>query len=116
MLIAERLHDHPFAGLWEFPGGKIDQDETPQAALRRELAEELAVEIGACEHFLSVEHDYPDRRVGIDFFLVTEWRNECRPLLGQQLRWVPVDSLRPDELLPANVPVITALQDRALPL
>ena len=109
VLLAERLHDHPFAGLWEFPGGKIDVGETPEAALRRELSEELAIEVGACERFLTVEHDYPDRQVEIAFFVIREWRNACRPLLGQRLRWVPPGSLVADELLPANVAVIEAL-------
>ena len=110
VLLAERLRDHSFAGLWEFPGGKIDRGESAETALRRELFEELAVEIVACERFLVVEHDYPDRSVEIEFFRVTEWRNEPRPLLGQQLRWVPAGSLFADELLPANVAVIDALK------
>ena len=110
MLLAERLRDHPFAGLWEFPGGKIDAGESAEAALRRELFEELAVEIVACEPFLTVEHDYPDRCVEIEFFRVTEWRNEPRPLLGQRLRWVPAAALLADELLPANVAVVDALK------
>ena len=110
MLLAERLHDHPFAGLWEFPGGKIDSHETPGEALRRELFEELAVEIVRFERFLTVEHDYPDRQVEIEFFRVTEWRNEPRPLLGQRLRWVTMDALLADELLPANVAVVEALK------
>ena len=110
VLLAERLRDHPFAGLWEFPGGKIDDGESAEAALRRELFEELAVEIVDCKPFLTVEHDYPDRRVKIEFFRVTEWRNEPDPLLGQRLRWVPAGALRADELLPANVAVIEALR------
>jgi 8-oxo-dGTP diphosphatase len=113
VLLAERLRDHPFAGLWEFPGGKIDDGESAEAALRRELFEELAVEIVDCERFLTVEHDYPDRCVEIEFFRVTEWHNEPRPLLGQRLRWLPAGALIADELLPANVAVIEALKTRA---
>lgn len=110
MLLAERLRDHPFAGLWEFPGGKIDEGERASTALRRELFEELAVEIVRFAPFLTVEYDYPDRQVEIDFFRVTEWRNEPRPLLGQRLRWVPRDALLADELLPANVAVVDLLK------
>ena len=109
VLLAERLRDHAFAGLWEFPGGKIDDGESAEAALRRELFEELAVEIVDCEPFLTVEHDYPDRCVTIEFFRVSEWHNDPRPLLGQGLRWVPAEALLADELLPANVAVIAAL-------
>ena len=110
VLLAERLRDHPFAGLWEFPGGKIDGAESAEAALRRELFEELGIEIVDCERCLTVEHDYSDRLVEIDFFLVRKWRNECRPLLGQRLRWVAVEALQADELLPANVAVVEALK------
>lgn len=113
VLLAERLNDHPFAGLWEFPGGKVEASEVAAEALRRELFEELAVEIVAFQRFLTIEHDYPDRRVEIDFFLVSEWRNETRSLLNQRLRWVTVDALLADELLPANVAVVKALR-RAL--
>jgi 8-oxo-dGTP diphosphatase len=109
LLLAERLNDHPFAGLWEFPGGKIDGGEAPEAALRRELREELGIELIACELLLSVEHDYPDRSVTIDFFRVTAWHGAVRPMLGQGLRWVTLDTLVPEELLPANVGVLDAL-------
>ncbi len=110
MLLAERLRDHAFAGLWEFPGGKVDAGETAEAALKRELLEELAVDVVRFDRFLSVEHDYPDRRVAIDFFRVTEWREEPRPQLGQRLRWAAIDTLPDDELLPANLPVAQALR------
>jgi len=110
VLIAERLGDGPFNGLWEFPGGKIAAGEAPDAALARELAEEIDVRVLASTHFLSLEHDYPDRRVDIDFFLIDRWEREPRGMEGQRLRWVlPVD-LDEANLLPADEPVIAALQ------
>jgi 8-oxo-dGTP diphosphatase len=115
VLLAERVNELHFKGLWEFPGGKIDPSEAPEAALSRELEEELGIVVTKLEHLASVEHDYPDRLVHIDFFLVTEWRDEVRAMDGQALRWVfPVD-INPDEILPADIEVIETLQSRSLP-
>lgn len=110
VLIAERLGDGPFNGLWEFPGGKIVDGETPVAALARELAEEIDVRVLASRHFLSLEHDYPDRRVDIDFFLVDRWEREPCGLEGQRLRWVLPAGLGTANLLPADEPVVAALR------
>jgi 8-oxo-dGTP diphosphatase len=110
VLLAERLHDREFAGFWEFPGGKIDPGESREVALARELAEELGIEVGRSEWLMSLEKDYADRRVFIEFFLVTEWQREARGLLGQGLRWVSVDELPAQQLLPANEPVVDALR------
>lgn len=109
VLIAERLDDGPFKGFWEFPGGKIDDGEAPDAALARELAEEINICVLESRHFLSLEHDYPDRRVAIDFFLVDRWQRQPRGLEGQRLRWVAPAGLEAANLLPANEPVIAAL-------
>ena len=110
VLIAERLGGGPFQGLWEFPGGKISADESPLEALSRELAEELGIEITACAAFMNLRHEYDDRVVTIEFFIVSEWNSEPVGREGQELRWVPRDSLDADELLPADVPVVEALR------
>lgn len=110
VLVAERIGDTPFAGLWEFPGGKIQDGENRHTALYRELREEIGIDVGSCEYFLSARHDYPDRHVSIDFFLVDEWRHEPRGLEGQQLRWCLPQALAADELLPADAPVLDALR------
>jgi len=110
ILIAERLGDGPFHGLWEFPGGKISSDETPVEALARELAEELGIEVTSCASFMNLRHEYDDRVVTIEFFIVSNWNSEPVGREGQALRWVPRDQLVADELLPADVPVIKALQ------
>jgi len=110
VLIAERLGGGPFHGLWEFPGGKITANETPLEALSRELAEELGIEVTTCASFMNLRHEYDDRIVTIEFFIVSAWNSEPVGREGQALRWVPRDRLDADELLPADVPVVEALQ------
>ena len=110
ILIAERLCDGPFNGLWEFPGGKIASDETSTQALNRELAEELGIEVTTSQPFMKLRHEYPDRTVDIEFFVVTSWKGEPAGLEGQGLRWLLPSDLNPDLLLPADIPVLEALQ------
>ena len=112
VLIAERLDDGPFHGLWEFPGGKIAAGETSAEALARELAEELGIEVITCSSFMNLRHEYDDRVVSIEFFIVSEWNSDPVGREGQELRWVPAHALDARELLPADIPVIEALQQR----
>ena len=110
VLITERLCDGPFDGLWEFPGGKISGDESADEALRRELEEELGIEITDLHPFMELHHEYPDRIVDLEFFLVSAWNGEPRGLEGQGVRWLPAAQLDPVELLPADAPVVAAIQ------
>jgi len=110
VLISERLCDGPFNGLWEFPGGKIGAGESAADALHRELAEELGVTVTAAQSFVELRHEYPDRTVDLEFFLVTGWQGEPAGLEGQGIRWVVLDELSADQLLPADAPVIEALR------
>lgn len=110
VLITERLGDARFAGLWEFPGGKIAVGEGAATALCRELAEELGIAILEYEHFMRVDHCYADRRVAIEFYLVTKWRSEPRGMDGQDIRWVDPALLTQAELLPADAPALHRLR------
>ena len=112
VLIAERLGGGAFNGLWEFPGGKIIAGETSTQALSRELAEELGIEVTEYSSFMNLRHQYDDRLVTIEFFIVSDWNSEPVGREGQQLRWVPAESLDADELLPADIPVVEALRQR----
>jgi 8-oxo-dGTP diphosphatase len=110
ILISERLCDGPFNGLWEFPGGKISEGESAVDALHRELAEELGIDVTDSQAFMDLHHEYPDRTVDLEFFLVTGWQGEPRGLEGQGIRWIAPADLDPEELLPADAPVVNALQ------
>ena len=109
ILIAQRPIGKHMAGGWEFPGGKIDEGETPLAALRRELEEELGIQVQKAEYLVSCDHEYPDRVVHLELWLVTEYIGEPQPLDHQALRWVSVDQLATADLLPADQPLIEAL-------
>ncbi len=112
VLIAERKSDGPFNGLWEFPGGKIAAGEDPADALRRELAEELGIDVEEYHPFMELHHDYPDRSVDLEFFLVTAWQGEPAGLEGQLIRWVQTSGLDAGQMLPADAPVVKALTHR----
>jgi len=113
VLITERLADHAMAGKWEFPGGKVLPGEEHAQALQRELLEELDVEALHCSHLVSLRHDYPDRKVEINFYLVGEWRRQPRGCDGQALAWVDPEELDPHRLLAADAPVIDLLRKSA---
>ena len=85
------------------------QGEGSEAALKRELHEELGIEIVDQALFMSLEHNYPDRFVCIDFYLIEHWLNTPEGMDGQKLQWIKPDDLTEDLLLPADAPVIEAL-------
>jgi mutator protein MutT len=86
-LVTRRPTGVHLAGLWEFPGGKIDPDESHHAALKRELREELDADIEVGELTFATTHAYPDRTVALYFYRCT-LLGSPRPLLGQEMRWV----------------------------
>jgi len=110
VLIAERPVGKPLAGRWEFPGGKVAAGETREAALRRELREELGIETLDAKLLLEHIHAYPEREVELAFHLVTAFRGEPQALDGQRLRWLPIGDLATADLLEADLPFIQTLQ------
>jgi 8-oxo-dGTP diphosphatase len=110
VLLARRPGHLRHGGLWEFPGGKQEPDESMEAALQRELLEELNLQVIAARRFLRVAHDYPDLSVDLHVWLVTEWQGNVRGMEGQLHEWVPVSALHERDFPEANLPIITALQ------
>ena len=113
VLIAQRPPGKALAGRWEFPGGKRHDGEAPYDALVRELREELGVEVLAAERLMRYPHEYPDRVVWLDMWIVTEWRGVPESLDGQALRWVEPARLDQEDILEADRPIVAALVRRA---
>jgi len=109
VLIAQRPEGKHMSGYWEFPGGKLDGGETPPQALARELREEIGVELRRCHRLVQLRHDYGDRLVELEVFVVDEFRGEPTGLEGQGLQWVAIAQLSRQRLLPANQPIVEAL-------
>lgn len=113
LLIARRHENSHQGGLWEFPGGKVEAGESVLAALRRELEEELAIDLLAARALLKVEHDYGDKAVLLDVWLVQRFSGQAVGREGQPLRWVAPDALADFDFPAANHPIVQACQ--ALP-
>jgi|SRR5579863_3912277 len=103
------------AGRWEFPGGKVVSGETEEAALARELDEELGIEVIAAQPMMRLTHRYPDREVELSLWMVQRYRGEPRALDGQRLKWVPRAQLAGEDLLEADRPFVAALVQWAPP-
>lgn len=116
VLIAKRSLDTHQGGLWEFPGGKVEAGETAEAALARELAEELGITVTAARPLIQVRHDYPDKHVLLDVWEVGAFTGEPHGAEGQPLAWVAPEALRGYDFPVANRPIIAAarLPDRYL--
>ncbi|GGJ99463.1 hypothetical protein GCM10011394_05770 [Luteimonas terricola] len=109
ILLARRTEGRDLAGLWEFPGGKREQGETPEAALARELHEELGIEARVDGHLITVPQAYADKRLRLDVRRVSRWTGIPRGLEGQALAWVPPHKLPSYAMPPADIPVVAAL-------
>jgi 8-oxo-dGTP diphosphatase len=108
ILIARRGDTQHQGGLWEFPGGKVEADETVQTALARELREELGIEVSQARPLIKVQHDYADKQVLLDVWEVSAFTGEAHGVEGQPLAWVKARELPGYEFPEANRPIVTA--------
>ena len=113
VLLAQRPEGKSMAGLWEFPGGKVEPDETPEAALIRELHEELGIETWrSCLAPLTfASHGYPDFHLLMPLFACRKWEGVPQSREGQALKWVHARDLRDYPMPPADIPLIPILRD-----
>jgi 8-oxo-dGTP diphosphatase len=113
VLIAQRPQGKALAGLWEFPGGKLDAGERPEAALIRELKEELDIDVKeACLAPLTfASHAYPDFHLLMPLYICRRWEGLIQPREGQALKWVLPNRLRDYPMPPADEPLIPMLID-----
>ncbi|MEA1937767.1 MAG: (deoxy)nucleoside triphosphate pyrophosphohydrolase [Pseudomonadota bacterium] len=111
VLLAQRPEGKMMAGLWEFPGGKIESDETPEAALARELYEELHINIdpNVLVPLAFSSHAYDAFHLLMPLFSCRAWQGEIRPREGQKIVWVESDRLTDYPMPPADVPLIPAV-------
>ena len=113
VLLSRRPEGKAMAGLWEFPGGKVEPGETPEAALIRELQEELGIDTWAsCLAPLTfASHAYADFHLLMPLFACRKWQGIAQPREGQALKWVRPGDLRDYPMPPADVPLIPILRD-----
>jgi 8-oxo-dGTP diphosphatase len=109
ILISERQSGQHLAGLWEFPGGKVDADESLVQALKRELQEELGVAFAYSEFMCSIEHEYPEKCVCLEVFYVRELKSKAQGIEGQAIRWVPKNELDAFSFPEANAVILEKL-------
>ena len=113
VLLCKRPLGKPFAGLWEFPGGKVESRERPETALMRELKEELSIDVvESCLAPLTfASHAYDDFHLLMPLFVCRRWKGVARGVEGQELAWVKPLELRGYAMPPADVPLIPHLID-----
>ena len=113
VLLAQRPAGKSMAGLWEFPGGKVEPGESPETALIRELREELGIDTWAsCLAPLTfASHAYADFHLLMPLFACRRWEGIATPQEGQMLKWVRAEALRDYPMPPADIPLIPILRD-----
>ena len=114
LLISKRPDHLHQGGLWEFPGGKVDEGESALPALIRELREELDIETIDARPFMQLCHDYKDKQISLDIWEVIDFHGEARGVEGQECRWVTVADIVKDnseyQFPAANQPILEKLK------
>jgi 8-oxo-dGTP diphosphatase len=115
ILITRRARDAHQGGLWEFPGGKVEDGETLALALTRELREELGIDITRTSALLEVRHDYADKSVYLDVHVVWEFAGQARARENQPMAWVAPEDLHRYPFPAANLPIVEAVEKLLTP-
>ena len=110
ILIDRRLPEGEMAGFWEFPGGKIEPDEDAIACIKRELREELAIEVEVSDHLITIDHEYETLRVSLIVHHCTHISGEPQTIACSEIRWVTVEELDHYQLPAANYQIVDALK------
>jgi 8-oxo-dGTP diphosphatase len=110
ILLAQRPVDKHLGGLWEFPGGKCEANESAVDALSRELHEEIGIAEIHSRPLIQVRHDYGDKKIFLDVYLVTDWQGEPAGKEGQPLAWVSLKEMDRYDMPAADEPIIKALK------
>lgn len=112
VLLAQRPQGKTLAGLWEFPGGKIEADERPEAALARELHEELGIDVNVTDMqpFTFASHAYDEFHLVMPLWQIRKWNGQPMSREGQALAWVSIDALDDYAMPPADIPLIDTLK------
>ncbi len=113
VLLAQRPEGKPMAGLWEFPGGKVGDGETPEAALIRELGEELGIDVteSCLAPFTFASHAYEDFHLLMPLYLCRVWEGIATPREGQTLKWLRPPDMDGLPMPPADQPLVVMLRD-----
>lgn len=109
VLIALRPAESHQGGLWEFPGGKVEDGESVRHALNREFEEELAISVQACAPLIQVRHEYADKAVLLDVWCIEKYSGVPEGMEGQAIEWRPLSSLRVEDFPEANESIIRAI-------
>ena len=110
ILVGQRVVKDLYYEKWEFPGGKLEQGETPEQALKREFREETGIQIKSSTALMLVEHDYPDRHVRLHVHTIREFDGQVQALEGQALKWVSLEQLNELDFLEGNQAILEKLE------
>lgn len=109
VFVTRRLAHQHQGGKWEFPGGKVEADETTERALARELAEEIGIDVHASQPLLIIAHEYPDKKVVLDVHKVSDFSGQPSGLEGQEGQWIAMSELRSLDFPEANKAILDKL-------
>ena len=113
-LIARRQRGTHLENLWEFAGGKLEPGESDEEGLKRELLEELGVEVEVGDFVMEIKHDYPEKSVHLLFYDIKSFTGEPSPLVHDEVRWITIDQINDYEFPPADIPVLKYLRKKLI--